>query len=98
MTLRLQRRSTFEVRMFVQFGSCLWVCLALREIVSSSPNRKKVIYIVHALYERLITPNESWLVVLKALMVFHKLLKADGEAGFKQEVLKSHIWNLKEIV
>jgi len=60
----------------------------MREIVSSSPNRKKVTYIVHALYERLIAPNESWLVVLKALMVFHKLLKADGEAGFKQEMLR----------
>jgi len=42
---------------------------------------------VHALYERLVTPNETWLVVLKALMTFHKLLKADGDASFKQEVL-----------
>lgn len=60
----------------------------LREIISSSTNRKKVIYIVHALYERLIAPNEMWLVVLKALMVFHKLLKADGEASFKQEIAR----------
>ena len=63
------------------------VCVvALREIIATSPNRKKVIYIVHALYERLTTPSETWLVVLKALMVFHKLLKSDSDGNFKQEV------------
>lgn len=60
----------------------------LREIIASSGNRKKVIYIVHALYERLVAPNETWLVVLKTLMTFHKLLKADGDASFKQEIAR----------
>ena len=65
---------------------CACVSVALREIVASTPNSKKVIYIVHALYERLVAPNETWLVVLKTLMVYHKLLKADGEATFKSQV------------
>eukprot|EP00210_Caulerpa_lentillifera_P000438 g424.t1 len=60
----------------------------LREVISTAQNRKKVVYIIHALYERLVLPNETWLIILKTLMVFHKLMKSDGEGTFKQEMVK----------
>eukprot|EP00210_Caulerpa_lentillifera_P003929 g3750.t1 len=60
----------------------------LRETIATSPNKKRVMYIIHALYERLMTPNASWLVILKTLMVFHKLIKSDGEAVFKHEMVR----------
>ncbi|CAD7703187.1 unnamed protein product, partial [Ostreobium quekettii] len=60
----------------------------LKEAVSSAPSRRKVIYIVHDLYERLKTSGEDWLVVMKTLMVYHRLMKADNQCSFKMEMCK----------
>jgi len=60
----------------------------LKEAVASAPSRRKIIYIVHDLYERIRSSGEDWLVVLKALMVYHRLMKADNQCVFKMEMGK----------
>lgn len=60
----------------------------LKEAVASGPSRKKVLYIIHDLYERVRNSGEDWLVVLKGLMVYHRLMKADGVGNFKMEMVK----------
>ncbi|GMH38480.1 hypothetical protein BSKO_06364 [Bryopsis sp. KO-2023] len=60
----------------------------LRETVAGAPTRKKIVYLIHDLYERMKGAGDDWLVVMKTLMVFHQLMKSDGEGTFKLEMIK----------
>lgn len=60
----------------------------LKIACSASAPRQQVNFVIHSLAKRMEEKAKDWLVTLKTLIVFHRLMSEVGDASFSEELLR----------